>query len=174
MTAKNAQPKYIEAIFNCNCPSELKTVFSVKHAKKPLKEMETIIQNLIWYAPNVYSSTQSMENLFLKDKELDEFVFSYFMYILGLETQDCFFVCSEYLDDKLKEVFQYKPVCTQCSKIILTKKDNETKITCVLRHVRNCVAHGNINFLDKNKVLGYDTKNGRWTGLVKSIYKRFE
>lgn len=56
-------------------------------------------------------------------------------------------------------------ICVNCQKVILTKNASETKSLCLLRHIRNCIAHGRFNVCE-DTLIGFDYTN-KHTAIIK-------
>ena len=70
------------------------------------------------------------------------------------------------IDRDLMKPFQGQ-ICVNCQKLIL-KRSTRTKTADLLRHIRNCIAHGYFN-LCGDMLIGfdYDTSRKRYTAIIK-------
>lgn len=143
---------------NCNCPPNEKIPYSIIHQQKPLPLpglLLDVIEMLLWYAPNIDNSAQTFEHEYLNDTSFDNAVMLYYLRYSGLNGEDICFINDkrlpqEYIDPFLNEA------CINCQKIIVTKYVYETKLTAILRHLRNCIAHGRFNLVSDNVFIGFD------------------
>ena len=66
-------------------------------------------------------------------------------------------------------------VCLSCNKLIVAKNEGQTKISCILRRLRNCLTHGNFNLLSEDDFIGFDEIKGNYTAVFKlKITKVYE
>ena len=139
-----------------NC--KRKVPYSIEHKKKPLdltKEMTKNLEYLLWYVPNI-NSAQSQENELTSSLNFENFVFGIIKNYMNLENKDVAFL--EYIDRDIVK-FYNKKICPHSQKIILTKSEGESKTDCLLRHIRNSLAHGNFNIVE-DMLVGFDYKYG--------------
>lgn len=154
---------------NCTCSANDKVPYSLRHTPKPIhltKEMVESIEMVLWYSPNNLSSFQTFENSYLNSFVFEDAIISYFLRYSNLKPEDICFLTSKKIDDNLIEPYS-DYICKKCNKIIVTKRSNETKIVCILRHLRNCIAHGRFNLLSNDNFIGYDDLNGNCSGIFK-------
>lgn len=130
--------------------------FDINHKEIPIKlspDLDEAIKYLLWYVPNI-NSEQAKENDLLKNKEYDDYIFEEIMSFMNLSDRDVLFtddIATYIVDDFRGEV------CTDDQKIVMSLADGETKTMSLLRHIRNAIAHGNFNVIDK-LVIGFDFK----------------
>ena len=130
--------------------------FDISHKEIPIKlspDLDEAIKYLLWYVPNI-NSEQAKENDLLKNKEYDDYIFEEIMSFMNLSDRDVLFtddIATYIVDDFRGEV------CTDDQKIVMSLADGETKTMSLLRHIRNAIAHGNFNVIDK-LVIGFDFK----------------
>lgn len=139
-----------------NC--KRKVPYSIEHKKKPLdltREMTKNLEYLLWYVPNI-NSAQSQENELTSSLNFENFVFGIIKNYMNLENKDVAFL--EYIDRDIVK-FYNKKICPHSQKIILTKSEGESKTDCLLRHIRNSLAHGNFNIVE-DMLVGFDYKYG--------------
>ena len=139
-----------------NC--KRKVPYSIEHEKKPLdltKEMTKNLEYLLWYVPNI-NSAQSQENELTSSLNFENFVFGIIKNYMNLENKDVAFL--EYIDRDIVKFYD-KKICPHSQKIILTKSEGESKTDCLLRHIRNSLAHGNFNIVE-DLLVGFDYKYG--------------
>lgn len=137
---------------------EKKVSYSIKHEDKPLKLSEEMTKNLeylLWYVPNI-NSAQSQENELTSSLNFENFVFGIIKNYMSLENKDVAFL--EYIDNDIVKFYE-KKICPHSQKIILTKSEGESKTDCLLRHIRNSLAHGNFNIVE-DMLVGFDYKFG--------------
>lgn len=137
---------------------EKKVAYSIKHDDKPLKLSEEMTKNLeylLWYVPNI-NSAQSQENELTSSLSFENFVFGIIKNYMNLENKDVAFL--DYIDPDIVKFYE-KKICPHSQKIILTKSEGESKTDCLLRHIRNSLAHGNFNLVE-DMLVGFDYKFG--------------
>lgn len=137
---------------------EEKVAYSIKHDDKPLKLSEEMTKNLeylLWYVPNI-NSAQSQENELTSSLSFENFVFGIIKNYMNLENKDVAFL--DYIDPDIVKFYD-KKICPHSQKIILTKSAGESKTDCLLRHIRNSLAHGNFNLVE-DMLVGFDYKFG--------------
>lgn len=137
---------------------EEKVAYSIKHDDKPLKLSEEMTKNLeylLWYVPNI-NSAQSQENELTSSLSFENFVFGIIKKYMNLENKDVAFL--DYIDPDIVKFYD-KKICPHSQKIILTKSSGESKTDCLLRHIRNSLAHGNFNLVE-DMLVGFDYKFG--------------
>lgn len=137
---------------------ENKVAYSIKHEDKPLKLSEEMTKNLeylLWYVPNI-NSAQSQENELTSSLSFENFVFGIIKNYMNLENKDVAFL--DYIDPDIVKFYD-KKICPHSQKIILTKSAGESKTDCLLRHIRNSLAHGNFNLVE-DMLVGFDYKFG--------------
>lgn len=137
---------------------ENKVAYSIKHDDKPLKLSEEMTKNLeylLWYVPNI-NSAQSQENELTSSLSFENFVFGIIKNYMNLENKDVAFL--DYIDPDIVKFYD-KKICPHSQKIILTKSSGESKTDCLLRHIRNSLAHGNFNLVE-DMLVGFDYKFG--------------
>lgn len=137
---------------------EKKVSYSIKHDDKPLKLSEEMTKNLeylLWYVPNI-NSAQSQENELTSSLSFENFVFGIIKNYMNLENKDVAFL--DYIDPDIVKFYD-KKICPHSQKIILTKSAGESKTNCLLRHIRNSLAHGNFNLVE-DMLVGFDYKFG--------------
>lgn len=135
-----------------------KVAYSIKHDDKPLKLSEEMTKNLeylLWYVPNI-NSAQSQENELTSSLSFENFVFGIIKNYMNLENKDVAFL--DYIDPDIVKFYD-KKICPHSQKIILTKSSGESKTDCLLRHIRNSLAHGNFNLVE-DMLVGFDYKFG--------------
>lgn len=153
----------------CTCCSQKKIPYTLKHSDTPIQlpaDLVKSIEILLWYSPNV-ASEQTFSNEYLKNKSFENAVMTYFLAATSLTGADVLF-----LDDASKIenfIAPYKgSICECCNKMILSKYSNETKLNCILRHLRNSLAHGRFNLLPNGGFIGFDEdKNKKISAIIK-------
>ena len=159
---------------NCSCPDCQKHTYAIDHKMKPLDlpdKLVKAIEVLLWYSPNI-SSEQSFTNEYLKDSIFEEAVMTYFLRFANLTSEDILFVEDEYLSKDILSPYVNR-ACSNCQKIIVKKNKKETRINCILRHMRNCLAHGKFNFIIEDNIIGFDSEKDHKTKVTKytAIFK---
>jgi hypothetical protein len=104
--------------------------------------MEKIIENLLWYVPNI-DSYQAPKNDLIEDRVYSDFSFTYIMEKMGMEEQrDVLWLNKdENIKDDDWKYFENK-ICINCQKVIITRYKSLSKTNDFLRCLRNCIAHG--------------------------------
>lgn len=168
---------------NCQCKDQDKIAYSIKHIPRPLlipAKLKDAIEILMWYTPNVITSEQSEKNEYLKEILFEDAVMTYFINRTKLRSEDIYFAPDSKLSAEY--VMPYtKMICNSCQKILVTKKkcknlnksknENETKITCILRHLRNCIAHGHFNIVNNSIFIGFDKGKENGIETTTAIFK---
>lgn len=137
-----------------HCDKKIK--YSILHQTKPIelsREMTKIIEYLLWYVPNI-NSLQSSENELVESLEFDNFTFGIIKSYMGLQNKDVAFL--DYIDPKIVHYY-HESLCPNQEKLLLTRQENESKTSAVLRHVRNAIAHGYFNIVE-DLFIGFDFK----------------
>ena len=177
---KMAEERFVEHITlykgqsfqNCSCTE--KTPYSIKHSPQPIVLPEHLIkalEMLLWYAPNNRSSSQSFDNEYIKNQVFEDAVVTYYLRFMKLSSSDICFVPGNKLDQCLVDPFVGE-VCHNCQKIIVSQRSTETKLTCLLRHLRNCLAHGRFNLLSDDGFIGFDKEGEVYTAVFKTRIER--
>ena len=115
------------------------------------KEQINTILTLLWYVPNI-DSAQSIKNDIITNTLYEDLCEEWFTKITGITRSDIQVV------NKIneKDIFFYKDqVCVSCQKIVITPYKKKTFVESVLCHIRNIIAHGRFNFVDK-VLIGFD------------------
>lgn len=143
-------------IDNCTCDKKKITLL---HQPKPLsinRRLKEIIEYLLWYVPNI-NSVQSYKSDVIKNALYDDFLFDFICDVMALKQKDIkFYTFTK--RDKIKDLannYFSTPICTNCPKIMLTRNYDiqthsytETKTECLLRHIRNIIAHGSFTLVN--------------------------
>lgn len=148
----------------CNNPKIVE--YSIKHNPQPIdlpQDLFEAIERLLWYVPEI-DSIQSSSNEMIKKDIYDDFCFNYILQEINMQEDDVLFINSSTDLTGYYNNFN-KRICVNCQKLILTKKQSETKTICLLRHTRNSVAHGHFN-LCGDMMIGFDYYN-KYTGIIK-------
>lgn len=140
--------------------------YSIDHDPKPLnlpQDLTEAIERLLWYIPNI-PSRQSRPHELIDNPIYSDFCFRYILYRIGMRREDILWVTE--IDRDLIKPFQGQ-ICVNCQKLIL-KRSTRTKTADLLRHIRNCIAHGYFN-LCGDMLIGfdYDTNRKRYTAVIK-------
>ncbi|MCD1146600.1 hypothetical protein LQU94_00525 [Peptoniphilus sp. KCTC 25270] len=154
---KDQLPSFYRQGFEYDCPHGSRKEYSLFHRPRPLnlnEAMETALEYLLWYVPNI-NSLQSSKNELIEKALYDEFTFSLILEEMELTEKDAIFL--KFIDDDIVEYYR-EAICTRCQKIILTQADGETKTSSLLRHLRNAIAHGLFNVVD-DMLVAFDMRN---------------
>lgn len=142
----------------CNDPKIME--YSIEHNPKPIElpqDLLEAIERLLWYVPEI-NSFQSPSNELIKEKIYNDFLFNYILEKIKMQKEDVIF------EDEKADLTKYyndfnERICVNCQKLILTKKQRErnpeTQTMCMLRHIRNSIAHGRFN-LCGDMMIGFD------------------
>ena len=162
-------------MFDRCCDSRVTTAYEIIHNPKPLSlsgEMDKIIKNLLWYAPNI-DSYQAIKNDLIQDKVYDDFSFTFILNQLGMDEEtDVKWIepNDAFCDDDWS--YYENEICCNCQKIIITRQKNLSKTNDLLRCLRNCIAHGHFAIVG-DYIIGFNrhsTKNNP-DGIKKAIIK---
>lgn len=137
-----------------NCKN--KTEYSIVHKDIPLKmsnDFVEAIKYLLWYVPDI-ASVQSHDNELISNILYDDYTFLEIMKYMKLRDEDVLF--TDAIPEHIENAYKHR-ICTNSQKIVMTKGENETKTSSVLRHVRNAIAHGYFNIVD-DLIIGFDYK----------------
>ncbi|MBL7576143.1 hypothetical protein SAMN00017477_1195 [Peptoniphilus asaccharolyticus DSM 20463] len=137
-----------------NCKNKIS--YNIIHDDIPLKmspDLIDAIKYLLWYVPDI-ASIQSRENELVSNILYDDFTFLEIMKYMKLRDEDVWF--AEEIPKEIEKVYLHS-VCTNSQKIVMTKGENETKTSAVLRHIRNAIAHGYFNIVE-DLIVGFDYK----------------
>lgn len=148
----------------CNEPEMVE--YSIEHNPQPIDLPQNLleaIERLLWYVPEI-NSIQSSSNELIKEHIYDDFCFNYILQKINMQQNDVLF---ENNNADLTEYYDYfkDRICVNCQKLILTKNQSETRTMCLLRHIRNSIAHGRFN-LCGDMMIGFDYKN-KYTAIIK-------
>lgn len=140
--------------------------YRLEHDPAPLELPEDLteaIERLLWYIPNI-PSYQSHPHELIANPLYNEFCFRYLMFRIGMGEEDVLWV--DEIPEKLMTPF-IGNICVNCQKLIL-RRSRRTKTADLLRHIRNCIAHGHFN-LCGNMLIGfdYDQSRKRYTAAIK-------
>lgn len=144
--------------------------YSIEHSPKPIElsfEMTKIIEYLLWYVPNI-DSIQSPKNELVESLDFDNFTFGIIKNYMNLQNKDVVFL--NYINPDIVDYY-LNSICPYQEKLILTKLDDESQTSALLRHVRNAIAHGYFNLVE-DLFVGFDFKNSsrnkdECTGIIK-------
>lgn len=137
--------------------SKEKCDFSIKHSTIPLelnKDLDEAIKMLLWYVPNI-SSEQSATNELLLNPAYDDYIFKAIMMSMDMTDEDI--LITDVIHKKLAKHFVGRVSVDEQKLVMTLADDNETKTMALLRHIRNAIAHGNFNVINK-LVIGFDIK----------------
>ncbi len=157
----------------CNDPSI--SGYIIQHKPKPIpltEEMDTLIKNLLWYAPNI-DSVQASNNELIQDKLYSDFSFKYILDFMGMvEDRDVKWLDPNTTVDDADWEFFSNSVCSHCQKIIIVRTASLSKTNDLLRCIRNCIAHGHFALVE-DCIIGFNLKKTRShpEGLKKAIIK---
>lgn len=150
--------------FSLDCGCE-KFKIDLKHEPTPIElsnEMDEVLKRLLWYVPNI-NSAQSDSSDLLNNRLYETFLFNFVCKKMEIDiVADVFFnpkrrIMNSFLNTRNKDI------CVKCQKVLLNKYSNETKITSLLRHLRNIIAHGDFIMVE-DFFVGRDTAIDKHTG----------
>ena len=142
--------------FSYDCDHHVKKDYSIVHDPRPLPLSEAItraLEYLLWYVPNI-NSFQSPSNVLITEPLYEDFSFGLVTEALRLNAEDILFL--DYIDDDIVDYYM-EAICTNCQKVILTTGEHETKISALVRHMRNAIAHGYFTVVD-DRMIAFDVK----------------
>ena len=143
--------------FSYDCDNHVKKNYSIVHNPRPLPLSEDLMQALeylLWYVPNI-NSFQSPSNVLITEPLYEDFSFGLISEALRLNDEDSLFL--DYIDDDIVDYYM-DAICTHCQKIIITTGEHETKISALVRHMRNAIAHGYFTVVDE-RIIAFDVKH---------------
>ncbi len=142
--------------FSYDCDHHVKKKYSIVHDPRPLplsEDLTRALEYLLWYVPNIHSF-QSPSNVLITEPLYEDFSFDLVSEALHLEDEDILFL--DYIDDDIVDYYM-EAICTNCQKIILTTAERETKISALVRHMRNAIAHGYFTVVEE-RMIAFDVK----------------
>ena len=159
-------------MFKICCDNTYKEKYSLQHNPKPIQmcnELSESIEYLLWYSPNIKSSYQAYDDMLIENKLYENIIFKSIIEEMNIRDEDVFI--ENNIPDYIRSNYENK-VCKNCQKIIITRRENsnESKVMCLLRHIRNSIAHGCFNIFDNGMLIGFDYDKGRndkLTGIIK-------
>ncbi len=154
---------------NCMCGCQEKMVYKIKHQPQPLSlpdKMIKTIEMLLWYTPNNASSVQTFNNEYLDNKIFEDAIITYYLRYFKISPEDFYFLEDGSINQVLLAPYMGS-ICNRCQKIIVTRRRGETKITSIIKHLRNCLAHGNFNLFGNEDFIGFDKYKGNYTAVFK-------
>ena len=124
-------------MFNRCCEDRSATAYTIVHDPKPISlsdDMDVIIKNLLWYAPNI-DSYQAIKNELIQDKIYDDFSFAYIMNKMGMdENRDVKWIePNDTFDDEDWDYYESE-ICCNCQKILITRQKNLSYVSCCARY----------------------------------------
>ena len=143
--------------FSYNCDHHIKKEYSLAHHPRPLplsEDLTKALEYLLWYVPNI-NSYQSPSSVLVTEPLYENFSFSLISDALHLDEEDILFL--DYIDDDIVDYYT-ESICTHCQKMIITTGEKETKISALLRHMRNAIAHGYFTVIDE-RIIAFDVKH---------------
>ncbi len=143
--------------FSYDCDHHVKKEYSIVHNPRPLPLSEAItraLEYLLWYVPNI-NSFQSPSNVLITEPLYEDFSFGLVSEALRLNAEDILFL--DYIDDDIVDYYM-DSICTNCQKMILTTGEHETKISALVRHMRNAIAHGYFTVVEE-RMIAFDVKH---------------
>ena len=162
-------------MFERCCNSRSTMDYEIVHNPQPIvlsNDMDEVIKNLLWYAPNI-DSFQAIKSELISDKVYDDFSFTYILSKMGMdESRDVKWIEPNDPFDESDWTFFENSICTRCQKIIITRQKNLSKTNDLLRCLRNCIAHGHFSIVD-DYIIGFNkhtTKNNP-EGIKKAVIK---
>ena len=113
-----------------------------------LKKYLKIFEYFLYYAPNVAFKKVKIneakwENTYDEFINKDESMTQYSV-IYAKDKKNVDYYSNLGLDGK--------NICFECNRMVLKKGKGENKLTTLLRHIRNVIAHGNLYYNKKGKV----------------------
>jgi len=150
-------------MFERCCSSRSTINYEIVHNPQPIalsNDMDEVIKNLLWYAPNI-DSYQAIKSELISDKVYDDFSFTYILNKMGMvENRDVKWIEPNDPFDEADWTFFEDSICTCCQKIIITRQKNLSKTNDLLRCLRNCIAHGHFSIVD-DYIIGFNKHTTR-------------
>lgn len=153
------------------CVNHIAAEFNLKHASTPIAlsaDLLEAIEMLLWYVPEIqsYQSDKSSFSYEIISKPIyDEFCFDYLLESIGFDKSNV--ICCPSPPELNAYQKDSNPVlCANCEELILHKVSSRTKTSCLLNHLRNCIAHGRFN-LHGELLIGLDFQGNQCTALIK-------
>lgn len=131
--------------------------YSIYHSEYPIKlteEMQRVVEQLLWYVPNI-DSIQSPRNDLALSLDFDDFAFSIVQKMMNLRDEDVAFL--DFIPESVVDFYQDEIEPNE-QKILMTLYKEESKINSLLRHIRNAIAHGYFTIVE-GLLVGFDFKN---------------
>ena len=157
----------------CGCRSSV--AYEITHNPKPISlsyDMDEIIKNLLWYAPNI-DSYQAGKNELIQDKLYDDFSFTYILNYMKMdEKKDVKWIEPRDSFDDDEWNYFVEGICCNCQKIIITRQKNLSKTNDLLRCLRNSIAHGHFAIVD-DYIICFNKNNSKTNpdGIRKAVIK---
>ena len=153
------------------CVNHTTAEFSLKHTRTPISlssDLLDAIEMLLWYVPAI-QSYQSDKSSFsyeiISNSIYDDFCFDYLLSRIGFDKSKV--ICTSSPIELNAYQKDTNPVlCANCEELILHKVSSRTKTSCLLNHLRNCIAHGRFN-MHGELLIGLDFNNNKCTALIK-------
>lgn len=142
--------------FRYDCDHHVKKDYAIRHNPRPLPLNDALtraLEYLLWYVPNI-NSFQSPSNVLIEESLYEDFSFRMIREALSLAEEDILFL--DYIDDDIVDYYM-ESICTNCQKLILTSAEGETKLSALVRHMRNAIAHGYFTVVD-DRIIAFDVK----------------
>ncbi len=135
--------------------------YSILHREYPPKmteEMHRIVENLLWYVPNI-DSIQSPKNDLALSLDFDEFAFELVKENMELNDEDV--AVLDYIPTSIVNFYKNE-VDPNFQKILITKYKDESTTNSLLRHIRNAIAHGYFTLVE-GMLIGFDFKSTKYS-----------
>lgn len=162
-------------MFERCCEKRSTITYEIIHNPKPISlsaDMDEIIKNLLWYAPNI-DSYQAQKNEMISNSVYSDFSFSYIMQKMDIvEDRDVKWLePSEAVDNDDWNYYEGE-ICCSCQKIIISRCKSLSKTNDLLRCIRNCIAHGHFS-ITNDYLIGFNkqTSKNNPTGINKAVIK---
>lgn len=137
--------------------------YCLKHDQQPIQLPDDLLKSLemlLWYIPGVNASYQSEKFGFsyeiITNPLYDDFCFKYILRKIQFDAEKA--ICETNVPALSQYQIDAKPtICINCQTVILQKdsRADKTKTACLLRHLRNCLAHGRFNICG-DLLIGFD------------------
>ncbi len=158
--------------FELDCENHRRVPYNIIHNPRPLNinlDLTRAIEYLLWYVPNI-SSLQSVNNSLIDNMMFDNFSFEIILQSMGIENSDVLIVNK--IPPSIQSYFE-DGVCPNCTKLIFTRSDNETKTAALVRHMRNAIAHGGFTIVE-DIIIAFDYKEENFTNCTAILQLRPE
>lgn len=176
---------HLERAFQaCDSEAEILRV-SLLHSNKPIHMtplQDEAFKQLLWYMPcftsfqstthPLYQAAEASDTQIYKNPTYDGCLFSILLDILGIDDSDCRVFGSEaeanafIVENRFAKGDEVE-FCPNRQKLVFFKSNGDrTRFAAILRHLRNCIAHGRFNLVGKGYCVGIDKNRDLYTAYL--------